>query len=560
MQEQWWKKSVVYQIYPKSFQDSNGDGMGDIQGIMQRLPYLKELGIDIIWLTPVYKSPMKDGGYDIADYKAIDPTFGNISDMEELIQKAGDMGIKILMDLVVNHTSSEHEWFQEALQNPHSKYRNYYIFRKGEAGHPPNNWRSYFGGSAWEPVPGEENTYYLHAFAKEQPDLNWENEEVREAVISMINWWLEKGLGGFRIDAILNLKKNIVYGNFDPDGEDGLVYIGDWILNQPGIEEWLRELDNRTFRKYNSFTVAEADVPDERMEEYIGEDGFFRTAFDFSYTDIDVPRTGEWYKHSGWTIPDLRTAIFRSELLTQQVGWGARYLENHDQPRSINKYISAEAINDQSKKLLATLYMMLKGTPFIYQGQEIGMENIRMDSLEDYDDIASIDQYNRAISSGISKEEAFEGLFMRSRDNARTPMQWSDQKNAGFSEGEKTWIKVNSNYRKINVEREEKESESVLNYYKKLIQLRKNSPYSQIIIDGQFVPVQNTADSIIAYKRVLENKQLLIAVNMSSNEVELPIEGEYKRILGNCDNIIINTAKMILPAYGAAIFYKIPEN
>lgn len=309
MKEQWWKNSVVYQIYPKSFQDSDGDGIGDIQGIIQRLPYLKDLGVDVIWLSPVYQSPMKDGGYDISDYQAIDPIFGDMADMDKLIEKAGRLGIKILMDLVVNHTSSEHRWFQEALKDPKSKYRNYYIFREGVDGQAPNNWRSYFGGSAWEAVPGEENLFYLHVFAKEQPDLNWENPEVREEIISMINWWLDKGLGGFRIDAILNLKKKMEYGQFEPDGEDGLVYVGDWVLNQPGIEDWLREVDERTFRAHNSFTVAEADVPNERLEEYIGEGGYFRTVFDFSYTDIDVPKTGEWHKQSDWTVPDLRDAI-----------------------------------------------------------------------------------------------------------------------------------------------------------------------------------------------------------------------------------------------------------
>lgn len=556
MKEQWWKNSVVYQIYPKSFQDSDGDGIGDIQGIIQRLPYLKDLGVDVIWLSPVYQSPMKDGGYDISDYQAIDPIFGDMADMDKLIEKAGRLGIKILMDLVVNHTSSEHRWFQEALKDPKSKYRNYYIFREGVDGQAPNNWRSYFGGSAWEAVPGEENLFYLHVFAKEQPDLNWENPEVREEIISMINWWLDKGLGGFRIDAILNLKKKMEYGQFEPDGEDGLVYVGDWVLNQPGIEDWLREVDERTFRAHNSFTVAEADVPNERLEEYIGEGGYFRTVFDFSYTDIDVPKTGEWHKQSDWTVPDLRDAIFQSELLTQKVGWGVRYLENHDQPRSPNKYIPAEAVNDRSKKLLATLYMMLRGTPFIYQGEEIGMENIRMDSLNDYDDIASLDQYSRAVASGISPEDAFEGLFKRSRDNARTPMQWSAEKNAGFSTAEKTWLKVNPNYRTINAERETKDSDSVLNYYKRLIALRKGD-YGEIAVYGRFVPVQCDSDSLIVYKRVLDDgRELLIAVNLSQKNETFSIAGAYELILGNSEQIEVSAEAISLPAFGAAVFHR----
>lgn len=555
MKEQWWKHSVVYQVYPKSFQDSNGDGVGDIQGIIRRLPYLKELGVDVVWLSPVYRSTMKDGGYDISDYQAIDPMFGDMADMDELIQKADRLGIRILMDLVVNHTSSEHRWFQEALKRPDSKYRNYYIFREGVNGAPPNNWRSYFGGSAWEPVPGEENLFYLHAFAREQPDLNWENKEVREEIITMVNWWLDKGLGGFRIDAILNLKKNIEYGQFEPDGEDGLVYIGNWILNQPGIEDWLRELDERTFRVHNSFTVAEASVPNERLEEYIGENGYFRTVFDFSYTDIDVPHTGEWYKQSDWTIPDLRKAIFQSELLTQEKGWGARYLENHDQPRSPNKYIPSGYIDDRSKKLLATLYMMLRGTPFIYQGEEIGMENIHMDSLDDYNDVATLDQYSRALAAGISPEDAFKGLFQRSRDNARTPMQWSAEQNAGFSTAEKTWLKVNPNYRDLNVETEEQNPDSVLNYYKQLISLRKGK-YGDLVVYGKFVPVLCDSSSLIVYKRVLDTQELLVAVNMSPYEESIPVDEVYQTLLDNSKQVHICAEEISLPAFGAGIFLK----
>lgn len=294
----WWQHSVVYQIYPRSFQDSNGDGIGDLQGIIQRLPYLHNLGINIIWLCPVYPSPLKDGGYDIADYYNIDPRFGTLADMDELIAKADALDIKILMDLVVNHTSDQHQWFQAALNDPASPYRDYYIFRPGINGNPPNNWRSYFGGSAWAAVPNEPNMFYLHAFAPEQPDLNWENPAVRDDCIAMINWWLDRGLGGFRIDAIMNLKKRIEYGTFPADGPDGLVYIGHWILNQPGLFAWLKEIDDCAFRPHNAFTVAEADVPSNQLARYIGPDGCFRMVFDFSYTDIDVPQTGEWFKQA----------------------------------------------------------------------------------------------------------------------------------------------------------------------------------------------------------------------------------------------------------------------
>lgn len=557
--KEWWKESVVYQIYPRSFQDSNGDGIGDIRGIIERLPYLADLGINVVWLCPVYKSPMDDGGYDISDYYQIDPMFGTMDDMDELIEKAGGLGIKILMDLVVNHTSDEHEWFQKALADPKSKYRDYYIFREGINGNPPNNWRSYFGGSAWEPVPNESNMFYLHAFSKKQPDLNWENIAVRNECIQMINWWLEKGLGGFRIDAILNLKKRIEYGVFPADGEDGLVFIGHWILNQPGIEEWLNEIDELTFKKHNAFTVAEADVPEERLSEYIGKNGHFRMVFDFSYTDIDTPETGEWFKQSKWTVKELKDKIMINELITQRNGWGAKYLENHDQPRSINKYLPQEYQDDRSKKMLAVLFIMLHGTPFIYQGQEIGMSNIRMDSITDYNDIATHDQYRRALLSGMSPDEALEWMYRRSRDNSRTPMQWTNQKNAGFSNADEIWLKANPNYHEINVEQEQMDETSVLNFYKKLIHLRSDfSKYKEVTIYGELVPVESS-DTVIAYKRIIDDKELLIVVNFSDAEDQLFTEGCYEQIIANVELPKIMENKFILPAYTGAVFSKILE-
>ncbi|EAE1417511.1 alpha-glucosidase [Listeria monocytogenes] len=539
--KEWWKESVVYQIYPRSFQDSNGDGIGDIRGIIERLPYLKDLGINVIWLCPVYKSPMDDGGYDISDYYEIDPMFGTMSDMDELIEKAEKLGIKILMDLVVNHTSDEHEWFEKAIADPKSKYRDYYIFREGVNGNPPNNWRSYFGGSAWEAVPGEENIV------------------VRNECIQMINWWLEKGLGGFRIDAILNLKKRIEYGTFPADGEDGLVFIGHWILNQPGIEEWLKEIDERTFKKHNAFTVAEADVPEERLSEFIGENGHFRMVFDFSYTDIDTPETGEWFKNSEWTVKELKEKIITNELVTQRNGWGAKYLENHDQPRSINKYLPQEYQDDRSKKMLGTLFMMLHGTPFIYQGQEIGMSNTRMESIDDYNDIATHDQYHRAILSGMSPEEALEGMYRRSRDNSRTPMQWNNQKNAGFSDSDEIWLKANPNYLDINVEQEQIDDNSVLNFYKKLIHLRSDSSkYKEVAVYGELLPVESS-DEVIAYKRKTDDAELLIIVNFSDSENQLCIEGTYEQVLANVALPEMVENVLEIPAYTGAVFSRVLE-
>lgn len=537
----WWKESVVYQIYPKSFQDSNGDGIGDIRGIIDRLDHIKNLGTDVIWICPVYRSPMDDGGYDISDYYEIDPMFGTNKDLDELLEKAKKLDIKLLMDLVVNHTSDEHKWFKEALRDPSSRYRDYYIFREGLNGNPPNNWRSYFGGSAWTPVPDEDNMYYLHAFTKKQPDLNWENEEVREAIYEMINHWLDKGLGGFRIDAILNIKKRLEYGTFEPDGEDGLAFIGHWILNQPGIEVWLREMRERTFKPHNSMTVAEADVPNDRLEEYIGEDGYYSMVFDFSYTDIDVPATGEWFKKNDWSWNDMRTNIFTNQLLTQEKGWGALYLENHDQPRSINKYIPEANINDHTKKMLATLFMLLRGTPFIYQGQELGMSNIERGSIDDFDDVATHSQYNRAIKYGLTPEAALQAVNKRSRDNSRTPMQWNKEKHAGFSTAEKTWLKVNPNYGVLNAEDQEKDSSSVLNYYRKLIKLRKDSLYKEVIVYGEFLPVKYENDHILVYERKLDEKIVLVALNVSPFEQEYYVDTQFKEILlGNYEKIAID--------------------
>lgn len=552
--KEWWKESVVYQIYPKSFQDSNGDGLGDIRGIIQRIDYIKTLGADIIWLCPIYQSPMDDGGYDISDYYTIDSLFGTNEDLYELIEVAKECDIKILMDLVVNHTSDEHFWFQEALKNPESKYRNYYIFREGYNNQPPNNWRSYFGDSAWEKVPGEKNTYYLHAFTKKQPDLNWENEEVREEIYKMITFWLAKGLGGFRIDAILNLKKKIDYGQLPVDGEDGRSFIGKWILNQPGIEVWLNEMKQNTFNKYNCMTVAEADVPDQQLPNYIGQDGIFSMVFDFSYTDIDVPETGEWFKESNWTWNQMRAAIFHSQLITQKYGWAATYLENHDQPRSVNKYIPSDYINDYSKKMLATLFMFLRGTPFIYQGQEIGMENNSFTDIADFDDVATKAQYYRSIESGLNESQALEVVNQRSRDHSRTPMQWNDKKNAGFSISDKIWIKLNNNYKEINVANQLSDINSVLNYYKTLIRLRKNSIYSHTIIYGDFVEVDNNEDDVIIYTRVLKKDKLLIIVNPSRENklIDIPLEYEYL-VISNYEEIEKDKTKILLRPFESMV-------
>lgn len=553
---EWWKNAVVYQIYPKSFQDTNGDGIGDIRGIIQRLDYIKELGINVIWLSPVYQSPMRDNGYDIADYYHVDAMFGTDEDLEELLREADKKEIKILMDLVVNHTSAGHEWFQRALEDPYGAYGEYYIFKKGVDGQPPDNLRAYFGGSTWEPV-GKDDLYYFHSFAKEQPDLNWENPRLRQEIYRMINYWLDKGVAGFRIDAIGNIKKNFEKEYYQPDGEDGLCYAGHFIQNQPGIETLLKEMDDSTFRPHNSMTVAEVGVPDERLEEFIGRNGFFRMVFDFSYSDIDVPDSAEWYKPTGWTIADLRQKIFHSQCITQKAGWGCSYLENHDQPRSVNKYIREEDINYYSKTMLAMLFLCLRGTPFIYQGQEIGMSNIRMDSLEDYNDIASIDQYHRALHDGVDEETAWEAIYRRSRDNSRTPMQWNDGKNAGFSDADQVWLKVNPNYKWLNVEAEKKESLSVLNFYKRLIKLRRESKFSNLIVFGDFEPQEEENQFVIAYRRNTGKESMIAYFNFQNEETTVRVPDGYTEIMiGNYAKPSGAEGSYCLRPYECVSFYR----
>lgn len=534
---EWWKEAVVYQIYPKSFMDANRDGVGDIRGIIEKLDYLKWLGVNVLWICPVYCSPMADNGYDISDYYHVDPSFGTDEDLDELIFEAGKRGMKLLMDLVVNHTSDEHPWFLEALEHPDGPYADYYVFREGKDGNPPDNLRSYFGGSVWEQA-GETGRYYFHSFGKKQPDLNWENPKLREEIYDMMNYWLDKGLGGFRVDAIGNIKKNLERTSYPADGSDGLSHAGTWILNQPGIEEYLAEMNEKTIKPHNGMTVAEVGVPDELLGNFIGERGFFSMVFDFSYTDIDVPDTAEWFVPTGWTVEDVKKNIFHSQLTTQKVGWGAVYLENHDQPRSVSKYIPEEEIDRHSVTLLGNLFMTLRGTPFIYQGEELGMTNIHMERLEDYDDPATHDQYARALESGVSEKDAWNAVYRRSRDNSRTPMQWSGGKNAGFSEADTTWLKVNPNYREINAEREAGEADSVLAYYRELIRLRTESEYRDIMIHGSFRPYGEAIENVIAYERESGAGRLLIINNFGKEKRRVPLGGkQYEMVLGNYEDI-----------------------
>ena len=530
LDKKWWQKEVGYQIYPRSFYDSNNDGIGDLNGITAKLDYLKELGITLIWVCPIFKSPMDDNGYDISDYYDVNPEFGTKEDLERLIKEAEKRGIKIILDLVINHTSDEHEWFLEALKNPESKYRNYYIFKRGKNGLPPTNWRSHFGGSAWEKVEGEADEngnemYYLHLFTKKQPDLNWENPEVREELYKMVNYWLEKGIAGFRVDAINSIKKDENYLNLPVDGADGLAYNVKYTLNQPGIEEFLSELAKETFKKYNCMTVAETPMLEyERYNDFIGEDGFFSMIFDFSYADLDMTKGGFYYSLRDIPTIELRNAIFESQLTQQKYGWGAPFLENHDLPRSLNKFFGEKA-NETNAKLLGNVFFFLRGTPFIYQGQEIGMDNFVRNDISEFDDIASKDQYQRALGEKFSTEEALYFVNKRSRDNSRTPMQWDNSKNAGFSENEniKSWIKLTGSQAVTNVKNQLNDEKSIFAHYKKMIDLRQNGKYSDCLIYGEFIPVLLENEKIIAYVRKYGNQKLLCISNFSCQKQEVKL-------------------------------------
>ena len=538
LDKKWWQKEVGYQIYPRSFYDSNNDGIGDLNGITAKLDYLKELGITLIWVCPIFKSPMDDNGYDISDYYDVNPEFGTKEDLERLIKEAEKRGIKIILDLVINHTSDEHEWFLEALKNPESKYRNYYIFKRGKNGLPPTNWRSHFGGSAWEKVEGEADEngnemYYLHLFTKKQPDLNWENPEVREELYKMVNYWLEKGIAGFRVDAINSIKKDENYLNLPVDGADGLAYNVKYTLNQPGIEEFLSELAKETFKKYNCMTVAETPMLEyERYNDFIGEDGFFSMIFDFSYADLDMTKGGFYYSLRDIPTIELRNAIFESQLTQQKYGWGAPFLENHDLPRSLNKFFGEKA-NETNAKLLGNVFFFLRGTPFIYQGQEIGMDNFVRKDISEFDDIASKDQYQRALGEKFSTEEALYFVNKRSRDNSRTPMQWNEGKNAGFSEDEniKSWIKLTGSQAVTNVKNQLNDEKSIFAHYKKMIDLRQNGKYSDCLIYGDFIPVPLENEKIIAYVRKYGNQKLLCISNFSELKQEVKLN-DIAKVLG----------------------------
>ena len=529
MQKKWWHDKVAYQIYPKSFCDTNGDGIGDLRGIISKLDYLKELGVDIIWLSPIYKSPFVDQGYDISDYYAIAEEFGTMEEFDELLAEAKKRDMYLIMDLVVNHCSDKHEWFQKALADPDGPYADYFYFRKGKNGNPPSNYRSYFGGNCWEPVPGSDK-YYFHMFAKEQPDLNWENPKLREEIYRMINWWLDKGLAGFRIDAIINIKKDLAFPDMEPDGDDGLASCWRMVENVEGVDALLEDLKNHTFAKKDAFTVGEVfNIGVEDLPDFIGENGHFSTIFDFSAHMLSDGKHG-WYDAPPISFDAWKKAITDSQMRVQNVGFEANIIENHDEPRGVSRFLPDYAQNADGAKMLGTVSVLLRGIPFIYQGQEIGMQNARWNSVDEFDDISTKDQYRMAREAGLSDAEALAVCSAMSRDNARTPMQWKDAPQAGFTSGT-PWLKVNDKYPVINVEKEEGQLDSVLHYYRKLIALRKSGEYRELFTYGKFEPAYENADHVMAYYRILQGRRVLVAANFGTDTIELDWEVPAKKVL-----------------------------
>ena len=539
MERKWWHNKVAYQIYPKSFYDSNGDGIGDLPGITLKLDYLKELGVDIVWISPIYSSPFADQGYDISDYYQIDPCFGTMDDMDHLLKEAKKRDMYILMDLVVNHCSDEHEWFEKACEDPDGEYGNFFYIEDRKEGELPCNWRSYFGGPVWEPLPGHPDKQYMHVFHKKQPDLNWENPKVREEVYKNINWWLDKGIAGFRVDAINFIKKDQRFLDGPVDGQDGLSACFAYSRNQPGIEVFFDELKKETFEKHNCMTVAEAvGVQYKDLGIFIGKDGCFSMMFDFNYCNFDISEDEEWFKRQDWTTKQFKELLFTSQREVQKLGWIASFLENHDQPRAIDKFVlDKKNHNYYSQTMLAGMFFNLRGTPFIYQGEEIGMENFERKDISEFDDIGSHGQYQRALEEGFTKEEAMHFLNLRSRDNTRTPMQWDSSEYAGFS-NHKPWLKMTGSQDKINVESQFNDPNSIYSFYKKMISIRKQE---DTLVYGDFEEI-NTVDDVIGYKRTYQGQEIICFCNFTNTEQPIPdIQGNI--LLDNYNNYNPTTLK-----------------
>ena len=554
MSKAWWKSSVIYQIYPRSFADSNGDGIGDLNGITAHLDYLKELGVDVIWLSPIYKSPNDDNGYDISDYQDIMTDFGTMEDFDRMIAEMHKRGIKLVMDLVVNHSSDEHRWFLESKKSKDNPYRDYYIWKDPVNGKEPNNWGGAFGGSAWEYDP-QTQMYYLHLFSKKQPDLNWENEKVRQEVYDMMKFWCEKGIDGFRMDVISMISKDQRF----PDGEMNNGLYGDfgpYCVHGPRVHEFLQEMNQKVLSKYDIMTVGEtAGVTIEEAQKYAGDDrNELNMVFQFEHVESGCGDYGKWTT-AKYDFKEFKNIMIKWQEELQGKAWNSLFLGNHDQPRSVSRFGNDNPVyRETSAKMLATCIHMMQGTPYVYQGEELGMTNIYFGKLEDYRDIESINYFKEFTESGLmTPEHMMKCLMLRSRDNARTPMQWDDSKQAGFTEGE-PWIKVNPNYKKINAAQQLEDPDSVFHYYQKLIRLRKEK---DIIVYGEFEPLYREDEQIFAYTRKQDQEKLLTVCNFSDKNAEVEVPEEFK----GAECLITNLGrkeferKIVLNPYEAFVLY-----
>ncbi len=509
---EWWKKTIVCEIYPKSFNDTTGKGTGDIRGIIEKLDYLKSLGIGAIWLTPMYRSPMKDNGYDIADYCSVDPSFGTMADMDELFEEAKKRDIRLVMDLVFNHTSDRHPWFEVSSTSRDNEKADWYIWRDPKPdGSAPNNWRALFGGSAWEWCEAR-GQYYLHTFLKEQPDLNWENQEVREALYNAAEFWLDKGAGGFRLDAITYIKKPFIMADGEVDAGDGLANIHHATANTEGILDYLHEMRTKIREGRDIFMVGEANGVDPAdLPAWVGSHGVFDMIFEFSHIGLEFQDYENWCRPLSWGPKDLKRVLVDSMEAIRAEGWYPIFTENHDKPRTPNHYFPDGCDTKKSAKVGLMWLMTLRGTPFLYQGQEIGMTNVSWNGIEAYDDVLSKGQYELALRDGFSKAEAIRAVQRYSRDSARTPMQWNQTIHAGFSKGT-PWLPVNDNYDVLNVETEEKDPESVLRFYRCLLNARQ---MHEVIAAGDFRELLRDHEQIFAYERVYEKQRAVILMNFT---------------------------------------------
>lgn len=510
LKKYWWKEAVCYQIYPRSFKDSNGDGIGDLQGIVSKLDYLKEFGVDVLWICPFFKSPNADNGYDISDYQDIMEEFGTMEDFEVLLEESHKRGLKVILDLVINHTSDEHPWFVESRSSKDNPKRDWYIWSDGKDGKEPNNWESIFSGSAWA-LDNDTNQYYMHLFHEKQPDLNWENKEVRHALYDMVNWWLDKGIDGFRVDAISHIKKRP--GMPDLPNPENLDYVSsfDMHMNQEGIHEFLEELKVETFDKYDIMTVGEANgVKIHQADDWVGEEnGKFNMVFQFEHL-------GLWEKGTNNSVDviGLKNTLSKWQTELHEKGWNALFFENHDQPRSVSTWGNDDQYWSESAKMLGACYFFMQGTPFIYQGQEIGMTNVQYDSIDDYDDQGMKNYYRIETAKGRPHEEIMEIVWRTGRDNSRTPMQWNGDSEAGFTTS-KPWLMTNENYQEINVESQINDSDSIYSFYKKMIELRKAN---SVLVYGKYKLLLADHPSIFAYKRTEGESEAMIICNFSDQE------------------------------------------